>query len=87
MAHVAIVIARDGDPKVLSAMDRHLEPVEIRATTPENLCLKVAHYAKDAVLSIGDPGDGNVSVALDVAIAQGTPLAAAGSGSIAELEG
>ena len=77
VAHIAIVIARDGDSRVLEKMDRRLviDPermalatVEIRGQSLDDLARNMGGYAVNAVRSIGDPGYGNTIVAVDAAV-------------------
>ena len=89
VAHIAIVVARDGDERVLQRMDRRLvvdeselslATVEIRAQNLEDLAVRLGEYSVAAVTAIGDPGHGNTRVAVDSAIRSGIGRARARRG-------
>jgi hypothetical protein len=82
VAKIAIVIARDGDQRVLDRMDQHLEAIEIRGDSLRDLQIHAQRYACDAVSSIGDPGHGTVGVAIDAAYNTGIELSKAGDGEL-----
>ena len=95
VAHVAIVIARDGDSRVLDRMDRRLviDPermalatVEIRGQSLDDLARNMGAYSVNAVKSIGDPGHGNSVVAVDAAVRSGMTRAQARRGALIDRD-
>lgn len=91
VAHIAIVVARDGDDRVLDRMDRRLviDPermalatVEIRGQSLDDLACNMGSYSVNVVKSIGDPGHGNSIVAVDESVRLGMSRVHARRGGI-----
>jgi hypothetical protein len=63
IAHVAIVVAREGDERALAVIDQHLDPHEIVGASINDLNVKATRYVTDAFLSLPIPEEGRVVVA------------------------
>ena len=63
VAHIALVIAREGDETALANMDRHLVAFEVVADSTNDLAVKLGRYVTDAALGLRVPSEGHVTVA------------------------
>lgn len=65
IALISVCIARDEDEKVRATMPFFLDnPIEVKADTIDDLAIKISQYSMDAVVSISDPGPGNIAIAM-----------------------
>jgi hypothetical protein len=86
VAHIAIVVARAGDDRVLARMDERLAIIELRAQSADDLAVCVGRYGSVAVRSVGDPGYGNVGVPLNAAIRSGVSYERAARGGFLDAD-